>query len=497
MPKASAFASVELDVQPGRSRFDGPPTNETPFRILLIGDFSGRATRGAVESLADRRPVAIDRDNFETVLERLGAGLNLPAEREGPGLALRFRCLDDFHPDRIYANQELFQALRALRARLEDPETFHAAAKELAPPPPPPRQPPAEILSGSLLDQMVDATETRGATAGRSVDPLQAYVRKIVAPHLAPGADPRQKELLQKTDEAISAQMRLVLHHPLVQALEAAWRGLFHLVREVETGAMLKIFLLDASKAEIVADLASAGDLRRTSLYRLLVESTVQTPGAEPWSLLAGNFTFRPALDEVELLARLGMIARQARAPFLAAAHAEVLGCRSLAETPDPHDWRTGNPVWEELRGYPEAEWIGLALPRVLLRLPYGAATDAAEFFEFEEMPGRPVHDDYLWGNPAFFCAALIAQSFSESGWRMRPGEFQDIHRLPLHTYKEDGETKIQPCAEVLLTVKAAERMIDAGLMPMLTMKNTDTVRVGMFQSIMNGGKALAGRWQR
>src|SRR5260370_27250159 len=109
--------------------------------------------------------------------------------------------------------------------------------------------------------------------------------------------------------------------------------------------------------------------------------------------------------------------------------------------------------AWSEVTAIPEASYIGLALPGFLLRLPYGKATSATERFPLEELTGEPKHQEYLWGNPAFACACLIAEAFSESGWDMRPGDALDISGLPAHVYKKDGEAVMKPCAEVLMTV--------------------------------------------
>ena len=47
---------------------------------------------------------------------------------------------------------------------------------------------------------------------------------------------------------------------------------------------------------------------------------------------------------------------------------------------------------------------------------PTGSETSPVESFEFEEMPGEPVHNHYLWGNPAFACALALGQVFEERG---------------------------------------------------------------------------------
>jgi type VI secretion system protein ImpC len=154
-----------------------------------------------------------------------------------------------------------------------------------------------------------------------------------------------------------------------------------------------------------------------------------------------------------------------------------------------------GASAWTALRELPEATAVGLVIPRFLLRLPYGKQTDPIESFSFEEMSEEPVHTDYLWGNPAFVCALLLAQSFSESGWELHPDQRANLDRLPLHVYPHDGQSEIKPCAEALMTVNTADRIMESGFMPLASLKGKDEVRVVRFQSIAKPVRALAGRW--
>ncbi len=258
-------------------------------------------------------------------------------------------------------------------------------------------------------------------------------------------------------------------------------------MRRVPTDVNLKIFLLDMAKPELAADLVAT--------FELLVD---QAPGAEPWSVLAGNYTFDQSADDAQLLARMAAVACHAGAPFLAAASARLLGCESLHATPSPYQWRSDNDAverWAAVRRLPQAAWIGLALPRFLMRLPYGKQTSPAETFAFEEFSAAPSHEDYLWANPAFACAFLLGEAFSESGWEMRPGEIGEISGLPAHVYRADGESHLKPCAEALLTEDAAEAILDRGLMPLMSIKGADTIRMPRFQSIAMPAAPLAGRW--
>ena len=161
----------------------------------------------------------------------------------------------------------------------------------------------------------------------------------------------------------------------------------------------------------------------------------------------------------------------------------------------DRGNWSQDNDAWNMLRHLPEAEYLGLVTSRLLLRLPYGKNTDPAELFDFEEMP-IPVYDQYLWGNPAFACACLIGEAFSVSGWEFRPGMVQDIENLPLHVYKTEGESHVTPCTGTLLTEDAVEAIMDMGLMPLISFKAKDMVRLARFQSVADPSALLAGSWK-
>jgi len=512
MSKRFDFGGINLTA--GEDSPAARPSAETPFCIAILGDFTGRTNRGISDSktIGKRRAFLVDRDNFDEVLSRSGAEIRLPID-EGDPLRLRFSELEDFHPDRIFENLEAFRKLRDLRARLQDPSTFQAAAKELGLVPsestsgsrtsqisPMVAASAPRLASGSLLDEMIEETESRVGEERptRAPDEVREFAQRAAAKYLVSSPDARQPEIVAAIDRAISGLMRAVLHNPDFQALEAIWRAAYLLVRQLESGSQLKLYLVDISKDELAADLSSATDVRDSEVYRLLVEKSVETPGAEPWAVIVGNYSFGPESADAELLSRMATIAHRAHAPFLAQASSNVLGCSSLATTPHPRDWNAPQEAahWSKLRHLPEAGAVGLALPRFLLRLPYGKKTSPLESFGFEEFSELPAHEDYLWGNGAFAVALLLAQSFSENGWSMRPGALSEINDLPLHVYEKDGESESKPCAESLLTEDAVERIVEAGLIPVVSFKDQDRVRLARFQSIAEPLRDLAGRWQ-
>jgi type VI secretion system protein ImpC len=217
---------------------------------------------------------------------------------------------------------------------------------------------------------------------------------------------------------------------------------------------------------------------------------------------LVGGYTFDETADDIKLLSQLGRLAQAAGAPLLTAAHSHFAGCASIAATPDPHDWRrqpadpTAVQLWQELRRSPEAVYVGLALPQFLLRLPYGRDTDPVEKFDFEEFSAFAGHEQYLWGNSAAICACLLAEAFCESGWNLMGGLRRDLTGMPIHIYESNCEKRTTPCAETVLTERAAEILINKGLMPVISVKGRDAIHVPRFQSIADPLAPLAGPWR-
>jgi type VI secretion system protein ImpC len=462
----------------------------------------------------------VDVDNLEDLIRRLTPRCEIRLPGVDAPVDVAFRSLEDFRPDSLYERLPVFAPLRGIRERLLDSATFVAARADLeallgSRLPDGESEMGPERFSGHVPDESDAQTIERllgrpasGVSEARSrrSEAAQTAVSGLIRQALRPGSvteEPASLDgCLRAVDAAISDAMRALLHSPTLQSLEASWRTLHYLVTNLETDEGLQIHLVDVSKQELVADFAAAGgDLAASVLYRLLVDVTGPgTPGGDPWSLLVGNFEFGPRGEDIGLLAALGLVAASAGGPFLAAASSELLGCRSLAETPDPSDWSAlpadAEAAWIALRQTPIAPWIGLALPRALLRLPYGRDTEPVDAFAFEEIGPERRHEAYLWGNPAFACALLIGHAYRERGWSMAPGDVLDVGDLPAHVYEQEGEKRLQACAEVPLTERAATVILDRGIMPFLSFKGRNLVRLARFQSIASPPAALMGSWR-
>ncbi len=509
LPKKTSF---ETEVSLEREAV--PIPEDPPFHILVAGDFSGRNNllHSTEASLNTPKPLEIDRDNFEDVMKRLNVGLRLKAGSSGI-LPLVFRELDDFHPDRIFAQIPLFEDLRDVRKRLLNDGTYDEAAREVrgwlgdeeseaseeVADPVPERQ----FQTGSLLEDILGSTKRAAAsypaqTADKSE--LSKLVRELVRPHLISTDEAEQAKLVSVIDEMTSDLMRKIVHDPEFKELEASWRGLYLLVRSTETSSDLKIFVYDFSKDELTADLKNVSDLSDSTYYGAVVREPAESANGVPWALVCGNYAFALNVEDAATLIRLGKISGGLRAPFVAHVRPQMLGIGSFEESPTPSDWNLEEEteaakIWTMLRTVPEAVNIGLAVPRFLARLPYGEETEPAEAFSFEELTEEGKHDQYVWANPAFICALLIAKSFNAAGWEIGGRYFSDVEGLPTHIYTEDGHTVTKPCGEIAMTHEACDTLIEQGLMPLVSFKDTDRVKIGGFQSIAYPSKDLNGRW--
>jgi type VI secretion system protein ImpC len=464
-------------------------------RMLVVADLGGRRA----QPLAERRPLPLDVDNFEQVFARIAPSVSI--ELDGVPLTIDFELPEDFHPDRLFARLPAFDALRGLRGELRDPAQFRgaAAALGLSAAPAPAQPPAAAALAAADIERLLGRAPSQEAPAEpETATVLKRWLHEQVAPHIVPDTADEQRALLAGADQAIGVLMRRVLHHPAFQAPEAAWLGVDRLVRGLDLGEVLQLSVLDASRIEIEQDLAAhRADLSQSALHRLLSAPAGASPEGRHWTLWVLDQAFGPAAEDVQLLAALGAIGARAGAPLLAGATPQAAGCASLAELAQPRRWAAVDAPelvhWAALRGAPMAPWLGLVLPRVLMRLPYGRDGERVASFEFDEMPLPREHEAYLWGCGSLAAALLAGRALQQEGEEFDVAAEVDLDDLPSHVFSEDSEKHQQPCAELLLPEEAGVALLARGLMPLLSWRDRNAARLLRWQSLAEPTQALQG----
>lgn len=501
-----SLGKMQFDVSLQAATDAKPLDPEAPFCLGILGDFSGRAGQPRHEPLAQRRIRQLDVDNWAEVMSQLGARLTLDFA-QGPAIETAFASLEDFHPDRLVQHIAPLAKLCDQRRNLLAPATAAAAERELqdllsAPPQPPTAaakaEAPASESEAATLARLLGGAPAKPTPAPRSgvLGAVDSLLRTAVGPSVAPGASAGQAALLSVLDLELGRQLRSVLHHPRFQALEAAWRGVDLLVRNFGAEENLKVFIFDVSKEELQADLKAQATLDGSDLWKALRRHHEDLR----WAVWCGLYAFEDSVADLETLGGLAKMAARLSAPFLAEASPHLAGCDSFEVHPDPDEWKRRiapeiQAEWRALRELSEASYLGLVLPRFLLRQPYGKDSDPIEAFPFQELEPDSPHDSYLWGNPAVVCAHLLACAFQDEGWAMRPCGPGELSGLPVYKFREGDETKVKPCAEAWLHSRAIERLTASGLMPLASIKGRDAVRLVELQSVRSPSGPLAGPW--
>jgi type VI secretion system protein ImpC len=291
--------------------------------------------------------------------------------------------------------------------------------------------------------------------------------------------------IIAEIDKKLSEQVNLIMHHEDFKALEGTWRGLAHLINNTETDEKLKIRIFNISKKDLGKTIkkfkGTAWD--QSPLFKKMYEDEFGTPGGEPYGCLVGDYHFDHTPPDVEILSGMAQIASAAHAPFLAGAAPSTLNMDSWQQLGDPRDltkiFQTPEYApWRSLRDSDDAKYLGLAMPRFLSRIPYGAKTSPVEEFDFEEDTEGADHSKYVWSNSAFAMATNVTRAFKLYGWcaRIRGAESGGmIEGLPCHTFPtDDGGVDMKCPTEIAITDRREAELAKNGFMPLSHWKNTD-----------------------
>jgi type VI secretion system protein ImpC len=309
-------------------------------------------------------------------------------------------------------------------------------------------------------------------------------------------------EMIAQIDKKLSDQMNEIIHNEEFQKLESSWRGLHYLVFNSETDAGLKIRVLNASKRELYNNLRLYPGARwdQSPLFKQVYEQEFGTLGGEPFGCLIGDYYFSQEPVDIQLMRAVSKVAGSAHAPFFAAAHPNLMGMDSWTELMNPRDLSKvfDTPeyaAWKSLRDGEDARYLGLCLPRVLARVPYGAKSEPVEEFAFEEDTDGHHGNKYAWMNAAYAMAANINRAYKEYGWctRIRGVESGgEVINLPTHTFPtDDGGVDLKCPTELSITDRREAELAKSGLIPLVHRKNTDKAAFIGAQSVYRPKKMM------
>lgn len=334
----------------------------------------------------------------------------------------------------------------------------------------------------------------------RAKDMIGEFVGQVMAGELtlSKNMDVAINARIAEIDRLITAQMNEIMHNEEFQKLEGSWRGLHHLVKNSLTGTQLKIRVMSATKKDLLKDFERALEFDQSALFRKIYEDEYGTFGGAPYGALIGDYEFGNHPQDMALLENMSQVAAAAHAPFLSAASPELFGWDNFNEMTEVRDVskifdRTEYAKWRSFRESEDSRYVGLTLPHVLGREPYGAATRPTESFNFEEDVDGKDHKKYLWSNAAYALGTRLTEAFSMHGWCVAIRGVEGgglVQGLPTHTFETDeGEVAMKCPTEVAITDRREKEFSDNGFIPLVHCKGSDYAAFFATQSAQKAKK--------
>ncbi len=341
------------------------------------------------------------------------------------------------------------------------------------------------LEQGSLLDEILNEGKIKPSEEGYDV--VRRGVQHFIAEMLAPSRSQERVDkaivdaMVAEIDSRLSAQINAILHNAEFQKLESAWRSLKFLIEKVDFRENIKVEMLNCSKDDLLNDFEDSPEVPKSGLYKVVYSREYGTFGGKPVGLIVGNYEFDAGPQDISLMQKIASVSAMAHAPFISAVSPKMFGEENWENLPNLKDLKSlfEGPQyarWQAFRESEDARYVGLTMPRFLLRLPYGANTVPVKSFNFEE-DSTGSHDKYLWGNAAVALASRVADSFAKYRWCpniIGPQAGGTVEDLPLHQYQAMGEIQTKIPTEVQLTERREYELSEEGFIGLTFRKDSN-----------------------
>jgi len=351
----------------------------------------------------------------------------------------------------------------------------------------------------SLLDSIIDDTRiAKGESQkSRARDIISEFAKQVMEGTMlvSKNTEAMINARIAQIDQLISSQLNEIMHHDDFQKLEGSWRGLNYLVMNSETGEGLKIRVMNVSKKDLLKDMEKAAEFDQSTLFKKIYEEEYGTFGGAAYGTFIGDYEFGNNPQDMSLLEKISEVAAASHAPFISAASPTMFNFESYNELSGPRDLAkifqsVDYAKWKSFRESEDSRYVGLCMPHVLMRLPYGNANVPVESFNFEEDCDGTDSKKFLWGNAAYALGARLTDAFAKYHWTAAIRGVEGgglVQGLPVHTFKTDeGDVALTCPTEIAITDRREKELADLGFIPLVHCKGTD---YAAFFSTQTGNK--------
>lgn len=345
------------------------------------------------------------------------------------------------------------------------------------------KQEQGSAVGGSLLDEIVEATKLKPSDDGYALTKagLQAFLENLA------GSGGEQKisgalvdDMIAQLDAKLTAQVNAIMHNEQVQQLESAWRSLKYLVDNTDFRQNIRIEFINVSKSDLLDDFEDAPEVVKSGLYKQVYTAEYGQFGGKPVGAIIANYEFGPKPQDITLLQYVAAVSTMSHAPFLAAAGLDFFGIDAWEQLPNLKDLHSIFEMpqytkWRSFRESEDARYVGLTLPKFLLRLPYGEDTVPAKTFHFRE--DAATDNDFCWGNTAFAFATRLTDSFARYRWCSNvigPQGGGTVENLPLYQFENMGQVETKIPTQVLISERREYELAEEGFIALTMRKGSD-----------------------
>ncbi|WP_079203923.1 type VI secretion system contractile sheath large subunit [Pseudomonas sp. CC6-YY-74] len=312
---------------------------------------------------------------------------------------------------------------------------------------------------------------------------VSAFIEELLKPQNEnePVKKAMVDRMIAEIDAKLSRQMDEILHNADFQALESSWRGLQLLVDRTNFRENIKLEIINASKQDLLDDFEDSPEIVQSGLYKHIYTAEYGQFGGQPVAALIANYFFDPSAPDIKTLQYVASVATMSHAPFIAAAGPKFFGLESFTGLPDLKDLKDHfeGPQfakWQSFREQEDARYVGLTVPRFLLRNPYDPEDNPVKSFVYKENVANS-HEHYLWGNTAYTFASRLTDSFAKFRWCpniIGPQSGGAVEDLPLHHFESMGEIETKIPTEVLVSDRREYELAEEGFIALTMRKGSD-----------------------
>lgn len=335
----------------------------------------------------------------------------------------------------------------------------------------------------SLLDEIVEASKLNPNDEGYSATKvgLQEFLKNFIGDaHNVKVSGSLVDSMIAEIDAKISSQVDTIIHNESYQKMESAWRGLQFLVDRTDFRQNIKIEFINVSKQDLIDDFEDTPEITKSGLYKNIYTAEYGQFGGQPVGAIIANYEFSYASQDIQLLQNVSSVAAMSHSPFIAAASKDFFGIESWEELPNLKDLKSIFEMpqytkWRSFRESEDARYVGLTLPKFLLRSPYNPDSTSAKTFSYVEEVEN--NNDFCWGNTAFAFATRLTESFAKYRWCTNiigPQGGGTIENLPVYNFESMGEIQTKIPTQVLISERREFELAEEGFISLTMRKGSD-----------------------